>query len=430
MARSKQEGAGAVDEGRLTDRVVAAFHAIARELGVPLSVVVSCAEQVFKRWRIEETVASRRRPREEKLAAVLELRREGLSLSQIAARLRISRGYVAQFCSELIRAGLVTRKRFARASLSSDERQAREAAVLQLRQDGLTYRDIAAKLDLSMATVQLVGLQLVAEGKVPKRLHGQQRHPRKTRSGLSNWRDLQDERIQLVIRLRSQGAILQEIGDALGVTRERARQILLKLTKLHGEAIFRGPRYYTQAEVARSLGIDNRSVFKFGSELGIPSKSHRWRLTEDQFQAIKARRESERGKCVICDQILPLGKRRMVCREAQCQRAYARQYRTRSFAKQPAEVNLHDWHRELLTRLQGHRIPEDDEWLTHAKAASVAGISKMQLTLLRLRRMLTTRPHPTVKSARRNGEPAHAFARSELELVREVYAAHRPSVAP
>ena len=84
--------------------------------------------------------------------------------------------------------------------------------------------------------------------------------------------------------------------------------------------------------------------------------------------------------------------------------------------------NLGEWQKELWQRLQSHQIPENERRITITEASNLTGLSKMQLSWLRLRRVVSICSHPTLKW---RGQPVATYAVSEMEITRQVYEEHK-----
>lgn len=143
-----------------------------------------------------------------------------------------------------------------------------------------------------------------------------------------------------IATMRRQGHTLQEIGDTVGITRERARQILVEY---YGSTATASGELMTTKELAEVTGYtQNRiSELKGGGVIepsGIGKEgTHLWE--PDCVIQIQTR-----GRCKICDKPIPKWRRRY-CSEA-C-RVEASKYKNRPDAvRQAHRVRTRDWHRK------------------------------------------------------------------------------------
>jgi len=112
----------------------------------------------------------------------------------------------------------------------------------------------------------------------------------------------------LIVTLRSEGRTLQEIGDRLGVTRERVRQVL----RGHFPDCLPPP---CTAEAAKTMGMSYWRFLSAAKRLGIqPTRRSRGRVwwSPDVLRIIQTAQEPV--CCRICGGFLPSG-RRVYCSE-------------------------------------------------------------------------------------------------------------------
>lgn len=242
---------------------------------------------------------------------------------------------------------------------------------------------------------------------------------RRRRSALD---DLSHPRTRSLVALRRGGETQETIGSVLGVSKARVSQLLQMVTDRHGPAVLQPSEpLFARREVARQLGVHPDTLRSHLAQMGVAWKRGRQlRLTTSMVRRLNGRLQALRQRpCSVCGKPLySLQPARIVCGLADCRSKQNQASRAAMLDREPAEAALSPWHRALLERLRVHTIPADEEWLSHAPAAVLGGVSSMQLSWLRLRRIVTTRPHPAKRLA---GRPIHAYARSELAIVREVY---------
>ena len=115
-------------------------------------------------------------------------------------------------------------------------------------------------------------------------------------------KQLQDERARVILQMRLNGATLQEVGDALGITRERARQIEIKNTKkLPRVAEDRYGELFAAYDFDREsfcLAFDEPSGTYHYLEKVVTRKEKRKSLAElltDETVSVEVRRQAERA---------------------------------------------------------------------------------------------------------------------------------------
>lgn len=226
-------------------------------------------------------------------------------------------------------------------------------------------------------------------------------------------------------------ASLTEIGDALGVTRERARQLIVRITEEHGDVIFASDEtIWTPQEAADELGLNAQTVCRLCQSGEVPTKRRGvnddggYLIYEQGMRILRAHPLVTRErKCVICKQTFTYGNhqgRQRICSD-ECKAQYYRQ-RRKAYGEQESTLkSLRGWRRDLWQKLQSHHIPKNEEWLTISEAIRRTGLSKMQLVWLRLRKIVTIRPHPANKC---RGQPVAAYAASEMKIARQVCKTH------
>lgn len=77
------------------------------------------------------------------------------------------------------------------------------------------------------------------------------------------------------------------------------------------------------------------------------------------------------------------------------------------------------WMRKLWLRLQNHSLPENEEWIGLFEARRRSGLSNMQLTWLKMRKILTTKPNPA--KINNQGQPTNSYAASEIKIAGRLY---------
>ena len=119
-----------------------------------------------------------------------------------------------------------------------------EEEIIKLRNKGLRNQAIAKTLNLPIQTVGNIAHELIQAGRINRLRRGPE--PSSTSS----------ERTATIIRLKRQRKTLEEIGEAMSVTRERARQLSRKIALQRGEGVFTSdPLFWTAAEAAKKLKV-------------------------------------------------------------------------------------------------------------------------------------------------------------------------------
>ncbi len=243
------------------------------------------------------------------------------------------------------------------------------------------------------------------------------------------WRDLENERTKTIIHLVKRRASLAEIGKAVGITRERARQIIALITREHGEQVFApDEEIWTASEAACELNTSPVVVHKICAAGEIPCRRRgcdnrgAWLIAEDGMELLRKHRLITRERtCVVCGTVFIANRMHAIVCSRECSDKRQRQLSANYATGKPTLRSLQGWRRDLLRRLESHRIPQDEEWLTVTEAEQRTGLSTMQIIWLHRRRIVTIRPDP-VKTWR--GRPVVTYAASELEIARQAYESH------
>lgn len=223
-----------------------------------------------------------------------------------------------------------------------------------------------------------------------------------------------EERDKVIIRLTRAGLNLRQIGEVLGISRERVRQLRDRIVRKNGLVVFAGdsPVVFTLKGAASHVGISVSTLRRLLSQKGAPSSKIGRRVFVDLSQ-LGVFVERLKKPCIVCGTLfLPFGNQ-LVCSDP------CREERNKITLSRPAEEkNLKGWRLILAGELKEHSLRQDEEWVTYKEAYRRAGISRMQLDYLRMSGFLAIRSHPT---RRWHGRPVHVYAVSELEVVRRVY---------
>lgn len=253
-------------------------------------------------------------------------------------------------------------------------------------------------------------------------------------SSKTNQYSLENERVNLVISLVKEGKTLEEIGKILSITRERARQIIEKIRRIHGDEVFavdEKERPLSTKQVAELLNLPIYSVVILFKDGIIPfycrGKNSARRVRKADAEAAKSnpvvqRMQKRETVCIVCRKTFVLeqtGWAKKICSLA-CKKSRDKALSSLRISKPPDESNLRTWKKVLWTKLQSRDLPKNETWISLAEARRRTGLSHMQLIWLRTRKIVKTRPHAT--RSWRQIKPVSTFASSEMEIVREVYA--------
>lgn len=136
----------------------------------------------------------------------------------------------------------------------------RKEAICRLRHDGYSNPEIAERLALPVKTVGNVAYKLIQEGRIDRNPRGRPLSDKVRRK-----RDGQ------VIEMVQRRSTLEEIGKALGVSREWVRKLIRQVVKKHGEAVFETDNpLYTLTEAAGVLRVNHRILTQLCAAGDIP----------------------------------------------------------------------------------------------------------------------------------------------------------------
>ena len=239
---------------------------------------------------------------------------------------------------------------------------------------------------------------------------------------------LENKRVQTVIAMVKQRAPLREIGTATSVSHETVRNLIKKIAQEHGKEVFESSKpFWTVAEAADEIGVDPTAIRRICSQdkISYQRRSNQQKSTYliDEV-GMKTLRERFSGRCSICRQesVNKKGYRHQVCSNAACIRERYRRSRTNMLEKEVSLESLRGWRKDLWERLQDRLLPEDEEWIDRHEAIARSGLSKMQVSWLQLRSIVTTHPHLEKKW---RGKPITLYAASEIEIARQVFQTHK-----
>ncbi len=233
-------------------------------------------------------------------------------------------------------------------------------------------------------------------------------------------------RDQLIIERLRQQRTLQEIGDELGVTRERIKQIKNRLISRRGPDIIAPPsdRPLTIAEVAARLEVKAATVYHLVQSGQVPARKRGvrdWLIEPAQIELINTllagQAEPERtATCHHCQQPFTYQRTRSAKPRQYCSRACRTAHRQ---TRIPDPDAFSPWRQELQRQsvAQSAEDSPDEQYLTVTEAGAVTGLSTTQLQYLVTCGILTTVPHATL---RWRGQPVMLYRWSDLQLAQAV----------
>jgi hypothetical protein len=293
--------------------------------------------------------------------------------------------------------------------------QSFEAQVAALRKQGYKNKTIATKLKVPFHRVMEAVSELVEDGAV------ESRWPQ------AKWTDKSHEDFQRVVNMLQSGATLAAVGEVLHVTRERVRQIREKIRKRFGDRMVtpRPQPYVTVREAAIHPPPPPPPPRKLLQKNGLLTKNARgvWVVQRSHLRLKKVAGHphvTQQQTCKYCGKTFRLKHRAQRVCSARCIQAHRQQSRQRTLASEPSEQNLAGWHKELWLRIQRHRPPQQEEWLTLTQASARCGLTSIQVNWLRLRKVLNCGLSDTLYW---RDQPVHLYRASEIEIVRQCHEA-------
>lgn len=279
-----------------------------------------------------ENLTSQQRKMAERKDQLIRLRQSGLTQPEIAAELKISRGYVSRIASKLIAEGLIETIPCGQKRVPiSPERLETIISMVKLR---ATPGDIGTALGVSREMARYI-IQRIADEHGTKLLE-------------------EDEVLMTPT----------EAADELGVSRQVVLSVL-KDSDSKVPFIRRGKREYV-------LNEESMEALRLHHRIG--------RLRT----------------CAQCKKKFTLGdsSNTLTC-SVKCANRRKRELQLKLNRREPSCDSLSGWYKQLFIRLQDHNTPKEKEWLTIGQAEDKIGLSASQLTRLRVLNVVTTRDHPT-----------------------------------
>lgn len=448
---------------------------IARKLGLSMAVVSQLAHKLIHLGRLDKRRPGRFVSEEESVKReqrIIQLRQQGCSNKEVASLVGLPYPCIIGIVAKLLAGGNIHRRH-----ATGDDLISRKQQIILLYEKGLSQKKIAGELGLSIATINGTIGKLRGEGVLPPRSRGgylseeacreyeekiielrklkysdkkiasvlgiskilvsrltiplikdgRISHRQKGIKRAAAWRDLGNDRTKMIVGMVRRCATLQDIGNALGVSRERARQLIKKISEEHGEHLFTSDKtFWTVPEAADELKT-SASIISAICTAGEVSCRRRGTIIDrkkgtrlidsDSLEVLRNHPRVTRQKvCVMCGATFITSNRRGLMCSDSCRDK--RRLQTRYCNERPTPDRLHGWHMELYIRLQSHCLPEHENWLAIFEAQRRTDLSRMQLTYLRTRNIVTIRPHPAKTWG---GKPVATYAASELAIAKEVW---------
>ncbi|TSC97045.1 MAG: hypothetical protein CEN88_209 [Candidatus Berkelbacteria bacterium Licking1014_2] len=321
--------------------------------------------------------------------------------------------------------------------------------IIRLHRKGYLYREIAEMLGgVPIGTLGVYISELSQAGILKWRQRGP--HPpaikvKKPKKRVDTY-DWDNERVRTVVSMIRTGGTLKEIGEVLGITRERIRQVLEKIIERHRRKKVYGnvKLVYTTKEAAKKLKVSvgriERACLKICSKKQV--SDYYWKQPDEDIKTRKPYSISPEGMkflrhylktdrqrtCVICGRKFThptKGKKRIVCppsQSPQCSRERRHQTQNTPIDDQSAK-HLSPWHRDLWEKLQQTNppLPEQERWLTFSSALKEASpLTQMQLYYLGYR-FIDTRPHTGSADGKPKGHSKIEYSASQLKIAAQVY---------
>jgi excisionase family DNA binding protein len=284
---------------------------IAEALGLTRSVVQQTVTKLIADGKVQRRPRGRRLTnlmRQEREEQIIKRREDGYSNEAIGEELELSVSLVARTVGKLIQEGRVTPRLRGAKPLFDKERQEREEQIIKLCGDGYSTKAIAGSLGLSVGTVAKWIHRLTEEGRTEYRW------------SRATYHNIQSKRVQTIISMQKQRATLEEIGHVLGVTRERARQLIKNVTAEHGKEVFEpGCPLRTTHEAAGELGVSYSVIYYLcrRGEVTCRRRGHTYLIDEAEVEKLRTHSViTQKRPCVICCRLFATGgTKAIICSE-------------------------------------------------------------------------------------------------------------------
>jgi AraC-like DNA-binding protein len=357
-----------------------------------------------------------------KTLAVLAKRFPEISRTELAAKVGCSIGTLYKLAEE---GGIQLPRRLPKppyqAKLSHEQRRLRRQKLVAYAtvHPQASLGEIAMEFGLSPTTT----LQYLKAAGV--KMRGRQVRGEDYRHPNDSLKDPDSPRCQTLRQGIIQDWTLERIGEALGVTRERARQLRNAYISFYGEPELE-PRKPI-SEIAKDLGFSKGFVYLLSKQHNIgrscgrlPGGGARRRTVnaEEAQELLRIIREQTQRICDVCGRtFLGVGKGPAKTCSLPCRKKYHLQ-RSRQASRlanfRPERLTF--W-KGLIPMLEKHRPPEETTYLSREEAMSLAGTSAMQLAYLRALNIIRWKPDPSGKN--RQGTPYAIYAASDMRIVRD-----------
>lgn len=244
----------------------------------------------------------------------------------------------------------------------------------------------------------------------------------KTRRGRPQQHSLLDadsDRTQLIKQAIEEHWTLQRIGDCLGLTRERARQLVALYRRVYGST----PDLSIVAALADEWGVFRDRIRRVMYMYNIPIIKRRFVHNDNIPKLREALEDYSFAVCNICgqkfrwaDDLLALNRHKPKICSDQCKRM--RVVKCWYTPMRPSRATK--WGR-LAILLEQHlsTFVGDVHWMSLREACLMSGLSPMQIKFLRTRSVLSSRVAPINYSPTRVRAKVMEYRLDEIQVVRD-----------
>ena len=289
--------------------------------------------------------------------------------------------------------------------------------IVSLYFQGKTYQQIAHSCEVSVPIVSKIVRELIQEGKI------------KPRKPIRDYlfavaREKRAGTIEKIIVMYNQMIAYEQIGNTLGVTRERVRQHIQRAVAENGKTIFQERENFISLKEARNrlrirvpLALF-RIAYANGEIPGLQNICSRNMYVDWRYRKIIEQwaRKVQSRTCIVC------GKAFVITSELNCQRVscskLCSKIRSEQIKKTHRPNGFRGWRRIVYDRLRGFDIAMESEWVGYARAKQISGLTSMKLYWLVNCEIIATRGNLNKKSS--HGNPTYLFSRGQMEVVKAV----------
>lgn len=269
-----------------------------------------------------------------------------------------------------------------------------------------TQKDIAKKFEVSPSTVRIAIKEF---GVVRRRARPDTPKNRERDAVLKSARDT--------------GTPLTKVAEVLGITRERARQLMRRYERENGlQSTAR--QHVSVNQAAELVGIGPYRFRRLlDAHTDFTTANRVWRgVTPEDIEAVRkadAQETAHIAVCVVCGIRIP--RKGYGCIPRYCGQLCRNTVRVRKQGgvsikpskPAPDECKVYG---ELVAAINRRGVVDPGGWLTLGEASSLLGVSSMRVTYLGKRKIVRTRESPDRVW---HGRPQTEYAASDLEFVKK-----------